>query len=109
MDFLEQKLSSTNFVVGYGATLADLSISCCFFAPLKSLFNTYYSWKYPNLAGYLERMSLKFRLSKLPPSMTTPIVSINEMETRFGVTHFANFERDLKLGNITEMDFEISD
>ena len=57
MDFLEQKLAQANFIVGYGATLADLSIASSFLTPLGSVFNAYYAWKYPNLAGYLERMS----------------------------------------------------
>lgn len=104
MDFLEQKLAQCNFIVGYGATLADLSIACCFYTPLKQLYNIYFAWKYPNLTGYLERINSKFRLGKLPQTMTTLNTSINEMENKVGVTYFANFERDLKLGKFFEED-----
>ena len=78
---LEKKLEGTHFLVGYGATLADLSIAVCLTSPLYPVYNKYFAYKYPNLTSYLTRIATKFRLDKLPNNMSTLAHTNSEIET----------------------------
>jgi len=93
-------LSDNNYLVGYGATLADLSVAACLLTPLSTVYNKYFASKYPNVTSFLGRMDKKFRLSKLPPALNTLGTTVSQLESEIGLEDFADFERDLKLGNI---------
>ena len=68
---MEAKLTSKNFLVGYGPTLADIVISAALVLPFSQLYEKYYKGEFPRIESYLSEMSARFGFANIRSEFKT--------------------------------------
>lgn len=100
LSILDFEVSNKNFLVGNTISLADIIITTTLLAPFKAIYDILYAIDYPNLTYYLERMSIRLKLGKLPSGFRKLNVSRLELINLEKASSEFQFREDDNLFNI---------
>ena len=102
---LEDDLLEKRFLIGYGATLADLSVLVSLTCPIKPIYDRYFAKQFPRLTAWLDENTGFFRLHKIPKCFRVLTVSLGDGEEVIG-SGIKRFKKGLKSGKIFKDDYK---
>ena len=66
LQFIDNSIKKTGYLVGNGSTLADLSLAVSLLCPFEDIFMETFSPDLPKLTLFLQRMKTEFKIKNLP-------------------------------------------
>lgn len=75
-EVLENKLRNKKFLVGYGVTLADVSLAACLLCPFGAIFKKFFKKKFTVVASWIDFISAKLEVESVLDSFRSLQVDI---------------------------------